>query len=44
MAEGERLELLVKIRNLMRDFGLRLADLGLMPASKRHGRPRKAAA
>lgn len=41
--EGERLEALVKIRNLMRGFGLTPADLGLVPAPKRRGRPRKAA-
>lgn len=44
MEEGERLEALVKIRNLMRGFGLTLADLGLEPTPKRRGRPRKAVA
>jgi DNA-binding protein H-NS len=41
--EGERLEALVKIRNLMRAFQLTPADLGLTPTPKRRGRPRKAA-
>ncbi|WP_157119214.1 H-NS family nucleoid-associated regulatory protein [Azohydromonas lata] len=41
--EGERLEALVRIRNLMRGFELTLADLGLAPMPKRRGRPRKAA-
>jgi hypothetical protein len=39
--EGERLEALVKSRNLMRGFNLTPADLGLVPTPKRHGRPRK---
>ena len=43
MEGGERLEALVKIRNLMRAFELTPADLGLVPAPKRRGRPRKAA-
>lgn len=42
--EGARLEALVKVRNLMRAFELTPADLGLVPAPKRRGRPRKAAA
>jgi hypothetical protein len=41
--EGKRLEALVKVRNLMRAFELTPADLGLVPAPKRHGRPRKKA-
>ena len=41
MEEGERLEALVKIRNLMRAFQLTPADLGLIPTVKRRGRPRK---
>ncbi|MDZ5459241.1 H-NS family nucleoid-associated regulatory protein [Azohydromonas lata] len=41
--EGERLEALVKIRNLMRGFDLTPADLGFTQAPKRRGRPRKAA-
>ena len=44
LEEGARLEALVKVRNLMRAFELTPADLGLVPAPKRHGRPRKAAA
>ena len=40
--EGERLEALVKARNLMRAFELTPEDLGLTPAPKRRGRPRKA--
>jgi hypothetical protein len=43
MEEGARLEALVKIRNLMRAFQLTPADLGLVAAPKRRGRPRKAA-
>jgi hypothetical protein len=43
MEEGARLEVLVKIRNLMRAFQLTPADLGLVAAPKRRGRPRKAA-
>jgi hypothetical protein len=43
LEEGERLEALVKVRNLMRAFELTLADLGLTPMPKRRGRPRKAA-
>lgn len=43
MEEGERLEALVKIRNLMRGFELTPADLGLVAAPKRRGRPRKVA-
>lgn len=41
--EGERLEALIKIRNLMRAFELKPANLGLTPVPKRRGRPRKAA-
>jgi hypothetical protein len=41
MEEGERLEALVKVRNLMRAFELTPADLGLMSVAKRRGRPRK---
>ena len=41
MEEGARLEALVKVRNLMRAFELTPADLGLVPAPKRRGRPRK---
>jgi hypothetical protein len=44
MEEGERLEALVKVRNLMRAFELTPADLGLTPMHKRRGWPRKAAA
>ena len=44
LEEGTRLEALVKVRNLMRAFGLTPADLGLVPAPKRRGRPRKTAA
>jgi hypothetical protein len=43
MEEGDRLEALVKVRNLMRAFELTPADLGLTPTPKRRGRPRKAA-
>lgn len=43
MEEGERLEALVKIRNLMRGFDLTPADLGIELTPKRRGRPRKAA-
>lgn len=43
MNEGARLEALVKVRNLMRAFELTPADLGLTPAPKHRGRPRKAA-
>jgi hypothetical protein len=43
MEEGERLEVLVKVRNLMRAFELTPADLELVPTLKRRGRPRKAA-
>jgi hypothetical protein len=43
MESDARLEALVKIRNLMRAFELTPADLGLTLASKRRGRPRKAA-
>ncbi len=43
MEEGERLEALVKVRNLMRAFELTPADLGLVLAPKRRGRPRKVA-
>lgn len=39
--ESERLEALVKIRNLMRAFELTPADLGIAPTPKRRGRPRK---
>lgn len=41
--EGERLEALVKVRNLMRAFELTPADLGIEATPKRRGRPRKAA-
>lgn len=41
--EGERLEALVKIRNLMRGFELTPADLGFEPTAQRRGRPRKTA-
>ena len=41
MEEGERLEALVKIRNLMRAFQLTPADLGFTPTPKRCGRPGK---
>lgn len=41
--EGERLEALVKVRNLMRAFELTPADLGFVPTPKRRGRPRKIA-
>ncbi len=41
MEEGERLEALVKVRNLMRAFELTPADLGLVSVAKRRGRPRK---
>jgi predicted RNase H-like nuclease (RuvC/YqgF family) len=41
MKEGERLEALVKIRNLMRAFEWTPTDLGLTPALKHRGRPRK---
>lgn len=43
MEEDTRLEALVRIRNLMRGFGLTPEDLGLEPAPKRRGRPRKTA-
>jgi hypothetical protein len=43
MEDDARLEALVKIRNLMRGFELTPADLGLVPAPKRRGRPGKAA-
>ncbi len=43
MEDDARPEALVKIRNLMRGFGLTPDDLGLVPAPKRRGRPRKAA-
>lgn len=39
--EGERLEALVKVRNLMRGFQLTPADLGLEPTVRHRGRPRK---
>ena len=41
MEEGERLEALVKVRNLMHAFELTPADLGLVSVAKRRGRPRK---
>jgi hypothetical protein len=41
MEEGARLEVLVKVRNLMRAFELTPADLGLVSTPKRRGRPRK---
>ena len=41
MEEGARLEALVKIRNLMRGLNLTPADLGLVTAPKRRGRPHK---
>lgn len=41
MEEGARLETLVKIRNLMRGLNLTPADLGLVTAPKRRGRPHK---
>jgi hypothetical protein len=41
MEEGTRLEALVKVSNLMRAFELTPVDLGLVPAPKRRGRPRK---
>jgi hypothetical protein len=43
MEEGARLEVLVRIRNLMRGFDLTPTDPGLVPAPKRRGRPRKVA-
>lgn len=43
LEDDARLQALVKIRNLMRGFELTPADLGLVPAPKRRGRPRKAA-
>lgn len=44
MEKGAKLEALVKVRNLMRAFELTPADLRLVPAPKRRGRPRKTAA
>ncbi|WP_028998582.1 H-NS histone family protein [Azohydromonas australica] len=44
MEDGERLEALVKVRNLMRAFQLTPMDLGLVPVPKRRGRPPKTAA
>jgi hypothetical protein len=41
MEEGAKLEALVKIRNLMRAFELTPSDLGLTPAPKHRGLPRK---
>jgi DNA-binding protein H-NS len=41
MEEGERLEALVKVRNLMRAFELTPEELGLTQQPKRRGRPSK---
>jgi hypothetical protein len=43
MEKGVRLEVLVKIRDLMRTFELTLTDLVLTPMPKRWSRPRMVA-